>query len=60
MSYGGYGVSAASVKVEKVDNGYVLKAGTSKPQVCEGHGTKKLAEMLAKIFGVKESVPDAD
>lgn len=53
MSYG-TPTPPPSVKVEKVQNGYVIKAGTSKPQVCEGHGTKKLAEMLAKIFAVKE------
>lgn len=46
-----------NVKVEKVENGYVIKPGTThagKPTVVEGHGTKKLAETLARLFGVKE------
>lgn len=43
-----------SVKVEKVENGYVLRPGTHKPVVVEGLGTKKLAEALAKLFGTKE------
>lgn len=47
-----------NLKVEKVENGYVIKPGTNnggKPVVVEGHGTQKLAEALARLFGVTEA-----
>ena len=51
---GGYVKTHDAVKVEKVENGYILKPGTSKAVVVQGHGTKKLAETLAQLLGAKE------
>jgi hypothetical protein len=50
---GGYVKTFDAIKVEKVENGYLLKPGTSKSVVVEGHGTKRLAEKLAEMFGVE-------
>ncbi len=51
----------AQLKVEKVDNGYIIKPGSGnggKPVVVEGHGAKKLAEVIARLLGVKEEDGD--
>jgi len=44
----------ASIKVQKLDNGYLVTPGTQRAHVCEGLSTKKLAELIAKLFNVKE------